>query len=457
LVTAAFTAPSEEIDLHTARAVLREFLQERTVASPLRRFIASVGGGDVPLGLDGFLDSIQTQRQRINAMTTVPLIETAPALDTVMPPPSTIHPTGIEWIDQSLGGIREGDAIGILGGTGSGKSTFAAHLAVACAKREYYVAHETRSKPRWVGLLTYEEDVAKMRPRVWSAGFQIKRSRLEQLTHPATQLSGPGNLEPYERNLYGPDEEPLCEQQRWNIGRQWMNDTLYLYDMSGCPEYPDAGRGYIPEIRGVVDATVQQLGAFPRAIVIDYAGLVCRNHIALHNMDDSRLRHMLAEFGNRCRREIAEPFKCTVIIMHQIAPAEGTRGETALLHHSMAAEARSFAENLAACACIGNPSQETGCRRLNWSKVRYQAQERIAPVTLRINDEFAILDDVGSLFTVDESGHRFVPRDVVDRVHGETTSTPSAAPIRPTRNPPNIRGFGGHAAVHEAIDDDGGF
>jgi len=153
-------------------------------------------------------------------------------------------------------------------------------------------------------------------------------------------------------------------------------------------------------------------------------------------MDDSSLRHLLSEFGNRCRREIAERFNCTVTIMHQIAPAEGQRNATALLHHSMAAESRAFAENLAACACIGNTDVSTGCRRLNWSKIRYQAQEKVEPVTIRINDQFALMEDVGSIYAVDDSGRRFVPRDTLQRVHGGEQQ-PQAQTV--TENPPNIR------------------
>lgn len=438
LIWTAFNLPTDEIDVPTARQHLREFLHERTVSSPLRRFMENVSAGDTPLGLDDFLDSVVTQRQRIASMQTLPLVTTVPALDAEMRPPSIFHPTGMEWIDMPLGGIREGDAIGIIGGTGSGKSTLCAHMAVACAKREWELAAGARRLSRWVALFTYEEAVAKMQPRVWSAGCQIARSRLERLTNPATQLTRRDNMEPYERKLYGDNEQDMmCEQERWSTAGIWMNKTIALFDMSGSADFPDAGYGYIPEITACLEARTAMLGIPPVFALIDYAGIVCRNYMAKNNMDDSSLRHLLSEFGNRARREIAERFGCTVCILHQIAPAEGQRHPTALMHHSMAAESRAFAENLAACACIGNPDPLTGCRRLNWSKIRYQAQERVEPVTLKINDEFATIDNVTSIYTVDDAGRRFVLRNAMNQIHGgERTGTANTVP---TANPPRVR------------------
>lgn len=440
IVWAAFNAPVEEVDVHTARGYLREFLQERTVASPLRRFVDSVNIGETPYNFNEFLDTIITQRDAIRTMDTLPCVIAAPDLHTVLEAPSIFHPTGIEWIDSRLGGIREGDAIGILGGTGSGKSTLGAHIAVETAKREYEIANQQNRNPRWVGFFTYEESVKKMRVRIWSSAFQIQRSRLERLTHPATELTTRETLLAYERNLFGNSvDEAVSEQERWVAGSRWLNQTLYLFDMSGSADFPHAGRGFIQEIVACIEANVIRTGTTPKEVVIDYAGLVCRNHMAAQNMDEGSLRHLLAEFGDRCRRDIAERFGCTVIILHQIAPAEGQRHSTALLHHSMASESRAFAENLAACGCIGNADPSTGCRRFNWSKIRYEAQEKVQPVTLRIDEHFARMENVDELYVVDDAGRRFVPKDAAERIHGgaqdQQTAQAGPAGLRNTSDP----------------------
>lgn len=433
----AFNTPVETIDLVAARRHMREFLHERTVARPLRNYMDGVLLGEVPLGLDNFLDVIVGQQQTIQSMEELPIVLTVPALDSSLNPPSVFHPTGIDWIDHPLGGVREGDVIGIIGTYGSGKSTLAAHISVACAKREHQNARQEGRESRWVALLTYEEAVRKMQPRVWSAGLQILRDRLENLTRPSEQLTDRTNMLDYERNLYGQNTtNPMSEQDRWAAGATWMNKSLKLFDMSGSTEFPSAGRGYIGEIVACLDTHAQATGIPPILVPIDYAGICCRNYMAAQNMDDSRLRYLLSAFGDRARREIAERFGCTVVLLHQVAPAEGQRHATTLMHHSMAAESRAFAENLAACACIGNTDLVTGCRRLNWSKIRYKQQEKVEPVTIRINDQFAQMDNAGSVYAVDDSARRFVLRDSLQQVHGGSMP---AQPRTATTNPPRIR------------------
>lgn len=453
LVWSAFNAPTEEIDLHTARSHLRAFLNERTVANPLRRFIESVGNGEHPSGLNEFLAQINSQQQLVESMTTLPVVQTVPGLHDTWEAPLIYHESGLSWIDDpvhGLGGFTEGDAIGILGGTGSGKSTLGAHIAVECAKREYSNAISEGRSPRWVAFLTYEESVKKMRVRVWSAGFKIQRERLQNLTHPASQLTHRGNMLEYERTMEGVDPDNLLsEQERWVAGSEWMNKTLKLFDMSGSREFPNAGRGFIPEIAACIDATAMQLGVPPLAILIDYAGLVCRGYMDINNMDDSRLRHLLSTFGNRIRREVAERFSATAIVLHQLAPQEGQRSSTSLLHHSMSSESKAFAENLTACGCIGNPDPQTGCRLLNWSKIRYQAQEKVRPVTLRVDDNFARMDNVTDIYAVDSSSRRFVLRTAMEQVSGGVPSGQRG----PSPNPPQI-GINAAPAPVSAEDDD---
>lgn len=449
LVWSAFEAREEDVDIDHARTLLREFLLHRAVSRPLRRFMEGVSMDYTPGGLAEFLDTIQTARQNIAALSTLPVVDAAPDLDTILDPPAVFNCTGLGWIDLPLGGVREGDAIGILGGTGSGKSTLAAHLAVASAKWAYQAAHQANTAPRWVGLFTYEESVQKMRPRVWSAAFHILRSKLETLTHPASQLTHRGNMEDYERSL-DPAFNGLSEQDRWRAGRVWMQQTLRLFDMSGSADFPHAGRGYIPEVAACVEAQTQMLKRRPVILIFDYAGLICRNYIAARNMDDGRIRHLLAEFGNRMRREVAERFGCTCVILHQIAPSEGTKAASALLSHTNAAEGKAFAENLAACACISNVDKLTGCRRLHWSKLRYAAQEQVSPVTLRINEQFALMDDVSQAYCIDDVSGRFVHRSELNQIQGGGSN-----PATPrTARPPDIRG---QSNVADIIGDHGSF
>lgn len=452
LVWSAFTSPDADIDVNAARVYLRQFLRERLIATPLRRFMEGVEPGETPMGLDDFLTTLGRQREMIQSLHTLPLVATVPGLTDTLAPSAVMHPSGIDWIDSRITGFREGDVVGVLGVTGGGKSTLGAHIAVAGAKREYTHASREGREGRWIAFFTYEEDVKKMQPRIWSAGMQIKRDRLADLTNPSVQLSTRESLQDYERNLFGPNStETSCEQERWQAASVWLNKHLALFDMSGSSDFPNAGKGYIPEVVAYLDAYQQRMQTFPLTVILDYVGLMCRNYIAHNNMREEQLRTLLTEFGNTARREIAERFRCTVVGLHQIAPSEGGKSPIALLHHTMAQESKAFAENMAACACIGNADQQTGCRRINWSKIRYKPQEQVEPITVRINDEYSLMDDVSAAYVVDEASRRFITHDAAAQMHGSAAvaagaATAEARATQVSANPPAIETHMGRAA-----------
>lgn len=419
IVYMAFATPPENISLEYCRMLLQRFLNERTVAAPLRCYMdARQVGGAYPAGLAEFLEQIAAQRQRIDSMQELPMFEAAPELTAEFEPPARYRLTGVPYIDQPLGGVRDGDANGLLGLTGSGKSTMAAHMAVAMSKMEYDTSLQAGTDPGMVIFLTYEESARKMYPRIWSSAFKIPRDKLETMTNPSLTLTTRDNMEEYEYALTE-GGTPLCEQERWEVGRVWLNQTLKLLDMSGSGKFPNAGAGYVPEIVSSLEALTQMTGQPVRAVLIDYAGLICKRYMRVNNIDETKLRYYLTTFGDEVRRRVAEAFQCTAWIFHQLAPTENSRSATALLRHDQAAEGKAFAENLAVCGCLGVTERPSGLRRLNWSKTRYTRIEQVAPVTLKINERFAEMEDMTRQFVVDEQLHRFVERAAGQRFHGD--------------------------------------
>jgi len=442
IVFAAFHTPTEHISIPYCRDLLREFLEERTVVAPLRYFMESAGPNLLPENFDNFLDGINEQRSRVRSMQDMPLVESAPDLNQQLTPSAVKHLTGVPFIDGPLGGMREGDTNGIIGVTGAGKSTLGAHMAVDMAKNSWDRASETRKKPGMVVFFTYEEEAKKMYPRIWSAAFKIRRNKLEDMTKPADTLTTRANMEEYERRLSEKEGGGLCEQERWQVGRHWLNQCFKLFDMSGSGEYPNAGAGYIAEMAACLEWLVGQTGNPIRAIVVDYAGLVCKRYMRINNIDDSRLRNFLSSFGDEVRREISERFACTSWILHQIAAQEGTRRPTKLLHHSMASESKAFAENMAVCGCIGTPDQATGVRMLNWSKVRYTQQDQVPPVPIRINDQFAIMEDMSARFEIDPTTQRFIDRNDTTQFQGGSSDNSNGNSVGPRRRPTTEQGPG---------------
>jgi hypothetical protein len=435
VVAWAFTVPPEEINASYLRSILRTFLQERAIASPLRRMMESLSAGCYPANLNDFLDTINQQRTRIEGVNLTPIISTVPAVNETLPPPSTFHRTGVGWLDNRLDGQREGDVNGILGVTGAGKSTLASYMAVQSAR----VAHEDSLgglPQQHTALFTYEESARKLHPRIWSAAMRIRRSKLESLTNPSLDLTTRENMEEYERKDQPSQGEQLCEQERWMRDSVWLNRCLNVYDMSGSREYPNAGQGYIPELAAILDTRMQEHGEGIRSVFIDYAGIMAKRYMYCNNIPEEKLRYFIAKIGDDLRRSVAERFNCTVWLFHQIAVGQaGTRTSTSLLDHTMAAESKAFSENQAVAIAMGARDQASGVNQANFSKIRYKATEEVPPAMLRIHNDFAIVDEVGEDYVINESGNGFITRGEAASIGGSPSGNlpqPSGRQINQT-------------------------
>lgn len=420
LLFAAFTAQPTQVNLIQARVHLQRFLYERQIASPLRSFVESVDKGSYPAHLNDFLDSLQNQRHIVDSMVQAPIVEAMPSPDERLAPPSVYHNTGMKFIDGPLGGMREGDANGILGVIGAGKSTLAAHMAVEMARAEWTRAIEEGRAPRLIVLVTYEESAKKMRPRIWSAAAQIKWDKLEKLQNPWLELSNASCLQDYELSIVGDGPNKEGEYERWCKARVWLNQMLVILDLSGSEDHPGAGTGGVDEVAGYLEFIVRDCGRGILSLVLDYAGLAVERHIYANDLEEAtHLRRLLKQFGDKCRRDIAERYRSTVWVVHQIAPSNATKSPMTLLHHSMAAESRAFAEHLAVCGCLGVPDTQTGCRLLNWSKTRYSSDANAVPSILRIDEQFAMIQDVTADFVVNDTGRSFVRSKDKNQVGGD--------------------------------------
>jgi len=188
------------------------------------------------------------------------------------------------------------------------------------------------------------------------------------------ELTTQANLEPYERRLsLSPSggNEVRSEWERHQQNYPCLRDCFELFDMSGSEQFPHAGEGFVPEIVANIEAVLRQRHHPQlRSVFIDWAGILVQRHMSAIGARDDALRHYLTRFIGECRRNIAEAFSCTVWVMHQIKGSMITASPTKLFHHGEAAEASAFGAEMSVCACIGAPDRETGCRRLNFSKVR---------------------------------------------------------------------------------------
>ncbi len=132
LISSAFHLPAEILEPQYGTEVLRRFLTERTIVDPLRLIVQNSQSGSNATTLTAFLAGLHRQRQAIAAIGAVEPAELAPEFGEQTVQTVVVHPTGIDFFDEALGGQREGDCNLLLGVTGGGTTTLAAQL---CATR----------------------------------------------------------------------------------------------------------------------------------------------------------------------------------------------------------------------------------------------------------------------------------------------------------------------------------
>lgn len=409
-------------NIETARALLRKFSYERSIVAPTRRMVQPGFAGGIPANLGEFFKAIEHQHNRIMTVDRLPIANVAPDMTQPLQQAFEFKQTGVSFVDEPLGGQRVGDVCGLLGPTGGGKTTLAGHMAIASARQCWSDA--MRGGPREATVfITVEEEAKKLLPRLWSTAFQIPRDKLERMTD-FSALTTRETLQEYERRLAQAGNvnngEILSETERFACGMVWLKEHFILLDLSGSDANPNAGYGYIDEISSYLARIQQQLQIGYRSVYLDYAGLSVERHMQAEGLmnNDKVYRNLLKSFGDEFRRKVSERYKTTSWILHQLKGDVGKAKPTVLMHHTDAGESKDFAVNMAVCGCLGTADPQTGCRRLNWSKVRFRANEQIAPATLRIHDQFAMMEDVSSLYLADEHSRQFISREDAREIGG---------------------------------------
>lgn len=414
----------DSVNQRLARDLLRRFAHERTVVDPLRHVMNPGFNQGVPSNLEGFLDKINKQTARLTTLQQVPEVDIAPAIGTQLQQSNIFQQTGISWIDNALGGQREGDCNGLIGPTGGGKTTLAIHMAAAAAKQCWTDAQTTGEKPRLVVFFSAEEAGVKLRPRLWSVFFQIARDKLERLNDWST-LTTQDRLDQYEIDMQKEQPYKLSETERYMMYSPQLQQCLKIVDVSGSEEFPNAGNGFIPELVSYLSRYDQPI----HSVFIDYAGILCERYMnASGKTDPFYYRQLLKGFGDQCRKQISEAFKCTTWVLHQAKGDAGNTSPTRLMHHTDAGESKDFAVNMAVCGCLGVEDPTSGCRRFDFSKVRYKSHEDVPPLVLRINDRFAKMEDVTSQYVIDKAKRRFLKANEANAINGLGAVLPQAGP-----------------------------
>lgn len=397
--------------------LLHRFLKERHWTDPVRRFIQELGDA-VPVDVPNLLEDFKNRYAQVQGASATVMEDLVP-IGGLEEEALHITSTGFTFLDEPMGGgAADGECYGLLGTYGSGKTMLACGIGAEAATRCVREAVKTRKLPRHVFHFTYETPPNDIRKRVIAYLAQIKLDNLNQVPY-AEHLSKTGRRHAYEEEMFPTD--PRGEWERYNDTRSiWQ--TYHIANMTGPRSNPKAGSGGIEEIAAELEKFHTRWRFIPDTVIIDYALVCVRRFIKAKGWDvDRKLRHLVGEFGDECRRLIASRYGCRVWILNQLSGQANRRAPGARMSHADSAEATNFAENLWYAFCLGNKNPESNTVVIECTKKRRSEGTNETSV-LELRGDMARFVTADSRYMIDPNTNRIVKKSVGEVVAPSSSS-----------------------------------
>jgi hypothetical protein len=401
-----------ELTLAWGKQLVRDFRLEREVSDMLQTIVAGAGG-NIIVDLPETLRKLSDQYVSITAQGSDRAMSGAPEGWT--PKPMHKFPTNIDFIDKFLkGGHAGGEAYGVLGAYASGKTALAVQIAYRGARLQLEMnANDPTYRAKDWFIFTYEATFDEILVRLWSNACTIDHAKLEEFNWDklTTGANGESGLDRYEKLHFAKDIKQQIfkgEKERLEDEMPMFRVNFWVHDMTGTGENPKKGTGYVPEIKSLIQAELNELSRRDGwkhevgGVVIDYAGLCAKRFMTEHDVDLNHLRHYVGDFGYKCKTELAVPFNCPVWVFHQLDTKSNKKKMKTLSSHADAAEAKNFGENLVFCFELGTKDAKTNTLYMNCSKAR-RAQIGRSPL-LQIEGKFFRFRRAPGIYEVNSAG-----------------------------------------------------
>ena len=378
IIDEAFAIPADSKDRNRehCRGIIKRFITERGISDKLAEHVGNA------VAMQAVIKSPISVLERFNDVYSSIESMTESAACEILPSnwkPTIVigEPLGIPHFDKFMtGGISPGDVYAFLGGFGSGKTWMAVNMLTTHCHNEHAKELAAKAagipyKPRLAIYANYEGSIDNIRLRAVAAAGHMPLDAVKMFMTKGIPLSTRDSYREYEIERYKhmrSEELMYSEAERFERARTLLNKYAMLLDMSGSVN--KIGSGFVEELAEQVNKVVKSTKMSPAMVIVDYVKLMADRYAVIKGDKTDSLRTYIRRAPEMLCRHIALKHKCFIFAMHQLSGEANTKAPHAPLSHAMASECKDFGENCQRAFCLGKRDQETGCQRMDASKLR---------------------------------------------------------------------------------------
>ena len=348
--------PSEYIDLNTALQIY-QLLLSRYSKAKLIQGLNRINGDES--AFEALLTRIHDNYLRCRATTVVSDTLPTQALERLENTGDYIS-TGVSFVDKYMtevcdgvtyGGARAGQVYVLLGPTGVGKSLLSMQLCTQQVQNTY-IPNGTQ------GILniyvSYEMSEMDLAIRALSQIGRLNEKKLYRAIRFGTETLS-DTITDFDRLVFNSDDIP-SERYRYEQAKYILDTYIRILDFSGQKVVNGATLGY-----GGIDEIAEYIKYYSNkymigTVIIDWAGAAVTKYLSQQKRSDSNeVFNKLNSYVTEAHAKIAAPYNCIVWVVHQIAGNAGKTPAHKPLHHTDAANCKSFSNFAWYSFCIGRP------------------------------------------------------------------------------------------------------
>lgn len=310
------------------------------------------------------------------------------------------QPTGIGFLDDLIGGMRIGEAMGFLAPSGGGKTTFSNQVAISYAMQGKHVF-----------VFTYEEPISDeyLQP-VWACASRLSRSTFENISH-FSQI-------------------PADKLKQFLQAKAKISNYLHYIDMSGTGG-SGSGFGGVEEIETVL-LEYREKGISVDAFIIDWFWPMFKRWTSTATRtfgESSGEERGRAQLCTDRIKQLCGRYKCWAWVNQQATPSEAKKKKK--MEQQDSAELKSFSWYMNGCLALNTLDEDEYNGTLNYSKAR---SVRKGSIPIHLNGDMATFEALGSEYQYDPLQSKMLPKKTFNKTPRSRTPEQPVEPSALERN-----------------------